>query len=78
MPVHPKEEETHGDLTDKVAKESSDSTASSHEMHQADDDSRKPTVQDYKALPGPAIAENLGQPASKEDLKKRMEELNKK
>ena len=30
MPVHPKEEEAESGLTDKVAKESADSTASDH------------------------------------------------
>ncbi|KAM3419000.1 hypothetical protein BST61_g4956 [Cercospora zeina] len=32
----------------------------------------------HQANPGPVIAENLGEPASKEELKKRSEELNKK
>ena len=39
----------------------------------------KATVQDHKAAPGPVITtENLGEPASKEELRKRAEELNKK
>ena len=32
----------------------------------------------HKATPGPVMADNLGKPASKEELKKRAEELNKK
>ncbi|KAL9535170.1 hypothetical protein SMMN14_01327 [Sphaerulina musiva] len=36
------------------------------------------TLEDHLANPGPVIAENLGEPASKEELKKRMEELNQK
>lgn len=31
----------------------------------------------HRANPGPVIAQNLGEPASKEELKKRAEELNK-
>ncbi|GAB7348054.1 hypothetical protein MBLNU459_g6089t1 [Dothideomycetes sp. NU459] len=80
MPVHPKEEETAGNLTDQVAKESSDSTASTHDMHKEEHNvtsGGKATIQDHKATPGPVIAEGLGEPASKEDLKKRAAELNK-
>ncbi|KAF2149503.1 hypothetical protein K461DRAFT_281879 [Myriangium duriaei CBS 260.36] len=73
MPVLPQEEETHGNITDQVAKGSDESTASSHPIHQD-----KATVQDHHANPGPVIAENLGEPASKEELKKRSDELNKK
>lgn len=36
------------------------------------------TLDNHLANPGPVIAENLGEPASKEELKKRMEELNQK
>lgn len=35
------------------------------------------TMDDHKANLGPVMAENLGEPASKEELKKRAEELNK-
>lgn len=31
----------------------------------------------HSANPGPVMAQNLGEPASKEELKKRAEELNK-
>jgi hypothetical protein len=36
------------------------------------------SVNDHKANLGPVMAENLGEPARKEELKKRAEELNKK
>ncbi|KAF1951120.1 hypothetical protein CC80DRAFT_496400 [Byssothecium circinans] len=36
MPVHPAEEHATGNITDKVAKESSDSTASEHKLHDED------------------------------------------
>ncbi|CZT15603.1 uncharacterized protein RCC_01453 [Ramularia collo-cygni] len=35
------------------------------------------SINDHKANLGPQMAENLGEPASKEELKKRAEELNK-
>ncbi|KJX98713.1 hypothetical protein TI39_contig396g00001 [Zymoseptoria brevis] len=43
------------------------------------EETRKATIQDHQANPGPvmASAEQLGEPASKEELKKRAEELNK-
>jgi len=63
------------DLTDVVAKQSSDSTASSHPIH--DEGKEIASANDHKANPGPVQAENLGEPESKENLKKRAEELNK-
>lgn len=81
-----------------VAKESSDSNASSHPMHQTETGATsggKATAQDHSANPvsyclarcpvfatdqskqGPVMAEGLGEPASKDDLKKRAAELNK-
>ncbi|KAI4721718.1 hypothetical protein E4T48_02019 [Aureobasidium sp. EXF-10727] len=80
MPHHDKEENTTGNLTDMVAKESSDSNASSHPMHDVDNSATsggKATTQDHSANPGPVMAEGLGEPASKDDLKKRAAELNK-
>ncbi|GAB7342075.1 hypothetical protein MBLNU457_g0356t1 [Dothideomycetes sp. NU457] len=83
MPSHPAEETATGSITDQVAKESKDSTASSHSMHQEDTGATsggsqsKATAQDHSATPGPVISESLGEPASKEDLKKRAAELNK-
>ncbi|KAF2098407.1 hypothetical protein NA57DRAFT_57561 [Rhizodiscina lignyota] len=67
MPVMPKEDETSSHITDQVAKESSDSTASTHKLHQ----------DAHKANLGPVQTDNLPEPASKEELKKRAEELNK-
>ncbi|KAK5107208.1 hypothetical protein LTR16_006364 [Cryomyces antarcticus] len=81
MPVHPAEEEAGSNIFDKVAKESSDSTASTHELHQEDHSHAtsggKASAQDHKATPGPAMSDNLGKPESKEALKARAEELNK-
>ena len=81
MPVHAAEENTGGSITDKVAKESSDSTASSHELHDEPNNTASSggTAHSnaHKANPGPVRADNLPEPASKEELKKRAEELNK-
>ncbi|KAK5132221.1 hypothetical protein LTR08_009281 [Meristemomyces frigidus] len=70
-----------GGIMDQVAKESKDSTASSHPMHQAGGvDGRaggKATVQDHHGTPGPVISQDLGEVASKEESRKRAEELNK-
>jgi hypothetical protein len=88
-------------ITDKVAKESSDSNASTHQIHD-DANADKATsggglhANAHKANPvraspgwftslrwklttrqGPVHADNLPTPESKEDLKKRAEELNK-
>jgi len=79
MPVHPSEENTGDNLTDKVAKESSDSTASDHKLHDEDyshtTSGGKASAQDHKSK-GPVIGMDIGEPASKEELKKRSEELN--
>ncbi|KAJ9635495.1 hypothetical protein H2201_003154 [Coniosporium apollinis] len=80
MPVHPSEEVAEGNLTDLVAKQSSDSTASTHPMHQEDTGATsggKASAMDHKANPGPVIAENLGEPESKEALRDRAKALNK-
>ncbi|KAI4632633.1 uncharacterized protein J4E87_002107 [Alternaria ethzedia] len=60
-------------LTDKIAKESSDSTASSHDNH-AEGGNLLASAHNSK---GPAIPDNMPKAESKEDLKKRAEELNK-
>ena len=81
MPVHPAEENATGSITDQVAKESNDSTASSAPLHQEDTGATSGGslgAMAHKANPGPVIAENIGEPASKEELKKRAAELNKK
>ncbi|EOA91123.1 hypothetical protein ACJQWK_11604 [Exserohilum turcicum] len=79
MPVHPAEETASGNITDQVAKESSDSTASTHQHHDTDTHATSGGslhAQAHKANPGPVVADNLPTPASKEELKKRAEELN--
>lgn len=84
-------------ITDKVAKESSDSTASDHSLHDTDNKATsggQVAAEAHKANPvgvlggvawkaglinrqGPVHADNLPAAASKEELKKRAEELNK-
>ncbi|KAF2198763.1 hypothetical protein GQ43DRAFT_434004 [Delitschia confertaspora ATCC 74209] len=87
MPVHPAEENASGSITDQVAKDSKDSTASSAPLHDVDTGATSGGSEGasgdlyasaHKGNPGPVIAENIGEPASKEELKKRAEELNKK
>ncbi|KAI4625418.1 hypothetical protein J4E80_002549 [Alternaria sp. BMP 0032] len=56
-----------------IAKESSDSTASSHDNH-AEGGNLLASAHNSK---GPAIPDNMPKAESKEDLKKRAEELNK-
>jgi hypothetical protein len=67
-------------ITDQVAKESKDSTASTHPLHDEDTNATSGGAASlaHKANPGPVIADNLGEPASKDELKKRSDELNKK
>ncbi|KAL5384246.1 hypothetical protein DPSP01_005391 [Paraphaeosphaeria sporulosa] len=81
MPVHPAEENATGSITDQVAKESSDSNASTHQHHDVDTGASSggstASAMAHKGAPGPVQAENIGEPASKEELKKRAEELNK-
>ncbi|OJD35257.1 peptidase c40 [Diplodia corticola] len=83
MPVHPAEETATGDITDQVAKASSDSTASSHPLHDTESNvtsggsNSKAHASDHKAHPGPVIVDDIGKPASKEELKARAAELNK-
>ncbi|KAF2281413.1 uncharacterized protein EI97DRAFT_454611 [Westerdykella ornata] len=80
MPVHPAEERATGSITDQVAKESSDSTASSHPLHQENTGATSGGslgANAHKANPGPVMAENMPKPESKEELRRRAEELNK-
>ncbi|KAF3008811.1 hypothetical protein E8E13_010625 [Curvularia kusanoi] len=80
MPVHPAEETASGSITDKVAKESKDSNASDHPLHDEENQATSGgsvAANAHKANPGPVHADNLPEPASKEELKKRAEELNK-
>ncbi|ORY18724.1 hypothetical protein BCR34DRAFT_553361 [Clohesyomyces aquaticus] len=75
MPVHPAEENTTGSITDQVAKDSNDSTASDHSLH---DVATGVGAQAHKAAPGPVVSESIGKPeGSKEDRQKRAAELNK-
>ena len=80
MPVHPAEENAGGSITDKVAKESSDSTASSHQLHNEDHSGvtsgGSVGAAAHKANLGPVKADDLPAAASKEELKKRATELN--
>ncbi|EAT84802.2 hypothetical protein SNOG_07336 [Parastagonospora nodorum SN15] len=76
MPVHPAEENATG------TKESSDSNASTHELHDSKEANEATSggaahANAHKANPGPVHADNLPTPESKADLKKRAEELNK-
>jgi hypothetical protein len=80
MPAHPAEEYAGGNITDQVAKDSSDSTASTHPRHQEGTGATSGGslgAMAHKANPGPVMAENIGKPESKEALKARAEELNK-
>ncbi|KAF3048113.1 hypothetical protein E8E12_010459 [Didymella heteroderae] len=80
MPVHPAEETTSGSITDQVAKDSKDSNASTHPLHDEENQATSGgsvAANAHKANPGPVHADNLPEPASKEELKKRAEELNK-
>jgi len=78
MPVHAAEENATGSITDQVAKDSSDSTASTHDSHKVDTGVNPGGVHAnaHKANPGPVMAENIGKPADKEELRKRAQELN--
>lgn len=60
-------------MTDQVAKESKDSTASTHELH----DETKATAEDHKASPGIVISQEIGEPTTTEENRKRATELNK-
>ncbi|KAF1832112.1 hypothetical protein BDW02DRAFT_503717, partial [Decorospora gaudefroyi] len=75
MPVHPSEENASGN---KLAQ---DSTASTHDRHENKGEQVTPGgnvhAQAHKGNPGPVMADNLPTPESKEELRKRAEELNK-
>lgn len=57
MPVHPSEETAPSGIFDKVAKESSDSTASDHPIHKENEGPVKGTAEDHKSK-GPAIPDS--------------------
>ncbi|KAF2259060.1 hypothetical protein CC78DRAFT_586385 [Lojkania enalia] len=80
MPVHPAEEHASGNIADQVAKNSPDSTASPHKHHHEGSNATSGGSigsMAHKAAPGPVMVENIGQPTSKDELKKRDAELNK-
>lgn len=84
MPVHQAEEVASGSITDQVAKESKDSTASDHPIHQEETGATsggsagaKATEQDHAANLGPVKADSYPEKAGKEELKARAAELNK-
>ena len=56
MPVHPSEENASEHIFDQVAKESDNSTASDHPIHQTDE-SNKASAQDHKSK-GPQIPDS--------------------
>ncbi|KAI8934768.1 hypothetical protein NX059_008456 [Plenodomus lindquistii] len=80
MPVHAAEETAGGSITDQVAKDSKDSNASDASLHDVDTGASSggnAHAAAHKANPGPVQADNLPTPETKENLKKRAEELNK-
>ncbi|KAI4140488.1 MAG: hypothetical protein LQ340_007863 [Diploschistes diacapsis] len=84
MPVHPSEETAPEGITEKVAKNPSsntESTASEHPIHHNDHappEQIKATAEDYQANPGPVVPDSMPPASSKEELKAKTEELNKK
>ncbi|KAF2237940.1 hypothetical protein EV356DRAFT_529845 [Viridothelium virens] len=65
MPVHPNSEH----VQDALAAQSKDTKDKGEQT--------KATAEHHQANPGPVVAENLPDKASKEELKKKAEELNK-
>lgn len=60
-------------MKDKLAEGAQDANAA-----KAERTGNVASAEHHQANPGPVMAENLPEPASKEELKKRAEELNKK
>ncbi|KIW98381.1 uncharacterized protein Z519_00041 [Cladophialophora bantiana CBS 173.52] len=74
MPVMPGEENTDSHVFDKVAKESSDSNASDHPLHQ---EHQKAQAHHHQSK-GPQISENIpAETKSKDELKAQAKEMNK-
>ncbi|KAF2773672.1 hypothetical protein EJ03DRAFT_347643 [Teratosphaeria nubilosa] len=70
MPVLPQEDKVGSkDLGDAVQKGTQGAKDTA--------DQTKATIEQHKANPGPVMGQDLGEPASKEELRKRAEELNK-
>ncbi|KAL6245243.1 hypothetical protein RBB50_008018 [Rhinocladiella similis] len=78
MPQHPAEETAPSHIFDKVAKESSDSTASDAPLHKENEQPVKQaaSAQDHKGH-GPQLSDNLPEAKSKDELKAKAAELNK-
>ena len=67
MPVHPSEEEASSHIFDEVAKESKDSTASDHAIHDTKE-AKEAVGNDPHKSKGPQIPESkLSPPRSEED-----------
>ena len=60
-----------------VAKQSKDSTASDHPIHSESETKGVAAAEHHQANPGPAISQNLGEATSKEENRKKAEEMNK-
>ncbi|KAH0847030.1 hypothetical protein Z517_10124 [Fonsecaea pedrosoi CBS 271.37] len=74
MPVMPSEENTESHIFDKVAKESSDSTASDHPIHKGE---QKAQAHHHQSK-GPQISDSIpAETKSKEELKAQAQEMNK-
>lgn len=86
MPHHPKDNESEPGKDNIITREaavanacvSKDPTKKISQETEPSNTKDKAKWEHHKANPGPVMAENLGQPASKDELRKRAEELNKK
>ncbi|EXJ80165.1 hypothetical protein A1O1_08307 [Capronia coronata CBS 617.96] len=77
MPHHPAEENTQSHIFDKVAKESADSTASDHPLHDENKGPLKQATSEDHRSKGPQLSDNMPPASSKDDLKAKAQELNK-
>ncbi|EXJ86358.1 hypothetical protein A1O3_03309 [Capronia epimyces CBS 606.96] len=77
MPQHPAEENTQSHIFDKVAKESSDSTASNHPLHDENKGPLKQATSEDHRSKGPQLSDNLPPAADKEELRAKAREMNK-
>ncbi|KAK8169020.1 hypothetical protein BC567DRAFT_228738 [Phyllosticta citribraziliensis] len=80
MPIIPNEHSGEH-ITEQIAKDAESKAQeqqhSHHHQHGQGGAQTKATAADLTAAPGPVISENIGKPATKEELKARAEELNK-
>ncbi|KIX10640.1 uncharacterized protein Z518_01724 [Rhinocladiella mackenziei CBS 650.93] len=77
MPHHPSEENTQSHVFDRVAKESSNSTASGHTLHKDNEGPLKQATADHHKSKGPQLSDNMPEAASKDELRARAQEMNK-